>query len=186
MRLWPERKGLEEKLFDTKEMITIIALAAPVRRRQFGLRPTRTSSVQVSLDRSCLDSGRGFERKFRTIIAKFIQGIPYAGRKRRGDIEAPKRWTDAVIRQTEDLPKVVNACLLKLTFCLPPDKFPADVPYGPDLDNLTKRALDALQRTVFRDARRYHSCVVVLIAMKTKVSSPGEAGFHLESLAVTV
>ena len=84
------------------------------------------------------------------MIAKFVGGIPYARHKRRRDIEAPKRWTDAVIRQTEDLPKVVNACLLKLTFCLPPDKFPADLPYGSDLDNLTKRTLDALQRTVFR------------------------------------
>ena len=93
------------------------------------------------------------------MIAKFVGGIPYARHKRRGDIEAPKRWTDAVIRQTEDLPKVVNACLLKLTFCLPPDKFPADLPYGSDLDNLTKRTLDALQRTVFRDAKGHDSCV---------------------------
>ena len=120
------------------------------------------------------------------MIAKFVQGIPYARHKRRGDMEAPKRWTDAVIRQTEDLPKVVNACLLKLTFCLPPDKFPTDLPYGSDLDNLTKRTLDALQRTVFRDARGHDSCVVALIAMKTKVGSSDEAGVHLEILPVAV
>jgi Holliday junction resolvase RusA-like endonuclease len=120
------------------------------------------------------------------MIVKFIQGIPYARHKRRGDIEAPKRWTDAVIRQTEDLPKVLNACLLKLTFCLPPDKFPTDLPYGPDLDNLAKRTLDALQRTVFSDAKGHDSCVVALIAMKTKVSGPDDAGVHLEVLPVAV
>jgi hypothetical protein len=120
------------------------------------------------------------------MIAKFIQGIPYARHKQRGDIEAPKRWTNEVVRQTEDLPKVINACVLKLTFCLPPDKFPADLPYGPDLDNLTKRTLDALQGTVFRDAKGHDSCVVVLIAMKTKVAAPSEAGLHLEILPVIV
>lgn len=128
----------------------------------------------------------GSEGELKSMIAKFIQGIPYARHKRRGDIEAPKRWTDAVKRETEELPKVVNACLLKLTFCLPPDKFPADLPYGPDLDNLTKRTLDALECTVFKDARGHDSCVVALIAMKTKVSGPHEAGLHLEILPVTV
>ncbi|MBI3933295.1 MAG: hypothetical protein HY316_01300 [Acidobacteria bacterium] len=120
------------------------------------------------------------------MIAKFIQGIPYPRHKQRGDIQAPKRWTDEVVQQTEDLPKVANACLLKLTFCLPPDKFPTDLPYGPDLDNLTKRTLDALQCTVFQDAKGHDSYVVVLIAMKTKVANSTEAGLHLETLPVTV
>ena len=120
------------------------------------------------------------------MIAKFIRGIPYARHKNRGDTQAPKRWTEAVVQQTDDLPNVGNACLLKLTFCLPPDKFPADLPYGPDLDNLTKRTLDALQSTVFREAKGHDSCVVVLIAMKTKVTKSDQAGLHLEILPVTV
>jgi hypothetical protein len=120
------------------------------------------------------------------MISRLIYGIPYTRHKRRGDLQAPKRWTDAVIEQTEGLPKVVNACLLKLTFCLSPDNFPTDLPYGPDLDNLTKRTLDALQQTVFKDAARHDSCVVMLIGMKTKVNSADEAGLHLEIPPVTV
>lgn len=120
------------------------------------------------------------------MIAKFIQGIPYARHKRSGDIQGPKRWSDALIRQTEDLPKVMDACLLKLTFCLPPDKFPTDLPYGPDLGNLTKRTLDALKNTVFRDARGHDSCVVALIAMKTRVKGSADSGVHLEILPVAV
>jgi Holliday junction resolvase RusA-like endonuclease len=115
-----------------------------------------------------------------------ISGIPYAKSKTRGRKDAPKQWTDEIISQTKDLPKVQEACILKVTFLLPPDKFPTDFPYGPDLDNLLKRFLDALGKTIFEDTAGGDSCIVSLHAMKTKVESNEEAGAILEVLPVTI
>jgi hypothetical protein len=39
--------------------------------------------------------------------------------------------------------------LLRVAFRLPRDKFPKDLPCGPDLGNLLKRLMDALCETVF-------------------------------------
>jgi hypothetical protein len=47
------------------------------------------------------------------------------------------------------LPRISEVCILKVTFLLPPDKYPKNLPYGPDLDNLLKRFLDLLNETVF-------------------------------------
>ena len=120
------------------------------------------------------------------VIAATIRGVPYAKAKSRGDLHAPERWTKAVVEQTKDLPTISEACFLKVTFLLPADKFPRDFPYGPDLDNLLKRTLDALQKTVFRDARGRDSCIVALFAMKTMVDDPAQAGAHVEILPVKV
>jgi len=103
------------------------------------------------------------------VISATIRGVPYPQQKRRGDLQAPKRWTDAVVEQTRHLPRVSEACFLKLTFLLPANKFPNDFPYGPDLDNLLKRTLDALRRTIFCDAKGGDSCVIAIVAMKAKV-----------------
>ena len=78
----------------------------------------------------------------------FIEGIPYSKSKVRGDLDAPKRWTQAVKHATRALPKVKGRASLNLTFVLPKDKYPKDHPYGPDLDNLLKRFLDAIGTTV--------------------------------------
>ena len=86
-------------------------------------------------------------------ISVTIRGVPYSQMKSRGDVDAPKRWSQAIIEQTRGLPCVVEACLVKITFLLPPDKFPNDLPYGPDLDNLLKRFMDALNETVFCEAK---------------------------------
>lgn len=91
-----------------------------------------------------------------------------------------------MVEQTRHLPTVTEACFLKLTFLLPSDKFPRDFPYGPDLDNLLKRTLDALQKTIFREAKGRDSCVVALFAMKTRVEDLAEAGAHLEILPVSL
>ncbi len=115
-----------------------------------------------------------------------IKGVPYAKEKRRGDTKAPERWTEMVKKQTEHLPHVREACVMKVTFLLPPDKFPADLPYGSDLDNLLKRFLDALNQTVFSEAIGGDSCVVSLAVMKTRVSSNEDAGVHFEVLPVQV
>jgi Holliday junction resolvase RusA-like endonuclease len=119
-------------------------------------------------------------------IYKKISGIPYGKFKTRGQKNALKDWTEEVIKQTQNLPKVREACILRVTFLLPPDKFPSDFPYGPDLDNLLKRFLDALNETIFKDTQGDDSCVVSLHAMKTKVDSLKEAGAILEVLPVTI
>jgi hypothetical protein len=73
---------------------------------------------------------------------------------------------------------VSEACFLKVTFLLPANKFPSNFPYGPDLDNLLKRTLDALQQTVFRNAAGRDSCVIALFVMKTKIAVDDEAGMQ--------
>jgi Holliday junction resolvase RusA-like endonuclease len=119
-------------------------------------------------------------------INRTIRGVPYSKQKVSGNLLAPQKWSDEVVRQTADLPKINDACLMKVTFLLPPDKFPRDVPYGPDLDNLLKRLLDALNSTIFSEAKGKDSCVVSLTVMKTRVSSSEEAGVHIEVLPVAV
>ena len=115
-----------------------------------------------------------------------ISGVPYSKLKSRGDFLGPTRWDEAVIAQTQSLPRIAEACILKVTFLLPPDKFPRDLPYGPDLDNLLKRFLDALGKTIFADAHGCDSCIVSIHAMKTRVTSAADAGANLEVLPVSV
>ena len=119
-------------------------------------------------------------------ISHRISGVPYSRSKRRGDIQAPKKWTQAVIEQTKHLPKVAEACILRVTFLLPPDKFPKDFPYGPDLDNLMKRLLDALNQTIFSNTEGKDSCVIEMSLMKTMVESEAEAGALLEVLPIKI
>lgn len=121
-----------------------------------------------------------------TYINHTVRGIPYSRAKSRGSKSAAKAWTADIIEQTSGLPKVKEACALKVTFLLPPNKFPNDYPFGPDLDNLLKRMMDALEKTVFADARGGDSCVVLLHVMKTKVRSKRKAGAHIEVLPVSV
>lgn len=119
-------------------------------------------------------------------IYRKILGIPFGQKKVKGDVSAPPKWTRAVVDQTKDLPKVRGACLLRVTFLLPEDKFPTDLPYGPDLDNLTKRLLDALSQTIFSQAPGKDSCVIALHVMKTRVDSVDQAGATFEVLPVSV
>jgi Holliday junction resolvase RusA-like endonuclease len=119
-------------------------------------------------------------------ISALIKGIPYGKSKARGDIGAPSRWTESVKQQTYHLPKVKEACILKLTFLLPTDKFPKDFPYGPDLDNLLKRFLDALNETIFSEASGKDSCIISMNVTKVKVSNSENAGVQLEVLPVSV
>src|SRR6266478_1177425 len=111
-------------------------------------------------------------------IAVRIKGIPYSKSKHRGAVEAPAAWTTTVRQATRGLPKIKEACILKITFMLPANKFPPNFPFGPDLDNLLKRFLDALNETVFSDARGKDSCIISLHLMKTRVETAKEAGAH--------
>lgn len=115
-----------------------------------------------------------------------INGIPYSKHKRKGNIDGLKIWTDNIKIQTESLPKITEACIVKITFLLPPDKFPSDFPYGSDLDNLLKRFFDALNTTIFSDAPGKDSCVISLNVTKVKVNLEEEAGALLEILPISV
>jgi len=119
-------------------------------------------------------------------IAIKIDGVPYGAKKARGNLNGATRWTRTVIDQTRELPKVTEACILKVTFLLPPDKYPRDFPYGSDLDNLLKRFLDALNETVFSSANGKDSCVISMTISKVKVSTEKKAGALLEILPVSV
>ena len=119
-------------------------------------------------------------------IAIKINGTPYGANKARGNLDGPKEWRRALIEQTARLPKVSEACIMKVTFMLPPDKFPKDFPYGSDLDNLLKPFLDALNETVFSATNGKDSCVISMNVSKVKVSGEAEAGALLEILPVSV
>jgi Holliday junction resolvase RusA-like endonuclease len=69
---------------------------------------------------------------------------------------------------------------MRVTFLLPPSKFPSDHPYWNDLDNLLKRFCDALVMTVFRNAPGRDGVVLSLEATKTRVETDVEAGAELE------
>jgi hypothetical protein len=117
-------------------------------------------------------------------IWKKIAGIPYARSKSRGDLAAPKAWTDAVVQETRNLPKIRDACLLRITYLLPRSHVPTDFPFGTDLDNLNKRFLDALSQTVFSEAKGKDSCVVAMETMKVIVDSQADAGAHIEIMPI--
>jgi len=57
---------------------------------------------------------------------------------------------------------------MTVAFVLPEDKYPLDHPYGPDLDNLMKRLLDALKDTVFSEVAGRDGSVVQLVVSKRK------------------
>ena len=107
------------------------------------------------------------------LIDRFVRGIPYARSKTKGRLEAPGIWTSAVIEQTTGLPTVTGPCELSVEFVLPGDKFPRDFPFGMDLDNLLKRLLDALEKTVLNGAPGGDSVIVALAARKRPIH-PGE------------
>ncbi len=115
-----------------------------------------------------------------------IAGIPYGKRKVFGNKDGLKQWTGEIKKQTQGLPKIKEACLMKVTFLLPMDKFPKNFPFGSDLDNLLKRFCDALNETVFSEAKGKDSCIVSLYATKSKVEDNKEAGALLEILPINI
>jgi Holliday junction resolvase RusA-like endonuclease len=117
-------------------------------------------------------------------ITLMIHGVPYGQRKVRGDIRGLKQWSECIEQQTKDLEPVRGECFLKVRFLLPPEKFPTDCPFGPDLDNLLKRFLDALNKTLFRNVCGQDSCITFLQAEKERVDSVDHAGAHVEIHAV--
>jgi len=74
---------------------------------------------------------------------------------------------------------LLGPCELDVEFVLPADKFPRDFPYGMDLDNLLKRLLDALGKTVLQDAPGGDSAIVRLSARKHPASPTEEPGARI-------
>lgn len=110
------------------------------------------------------------------ITKVFIKGVPYCKNKPRGDTAAPARWTEAVKKATKKLPKVRGQCHMWVMFVLPADKYPTDQPYGPDLDNLLKRLLDAMNETVFSEVPGKDGAVELLVARKQRARSGEPTG----------
>jgi Holliday junction resolvase RusA-like endonuclease len=117
-------------------------------------------------------------------VSQFVRGVPYGQDKVRGDTKAPAAWTERVVTQTRELPRISGPCVLKVTFYLPGDKFPPDHPFGNDLDNLVKRFCDALKTTVLADAPGQDGAIVMLEAAKARVDRPEDAGARFEIIEV--
>lgn len=109
-----------------------------------------------------------------------IDGVPYSQDRRRGDQTAAGRWSKAIVAQTADQPRIVGPCLMRVTFRLPESKFPADHPYGNDLDNLLKRFCDALKQTILLIAPGQDGAIVSVEATKIRVPSDADAGADYE------
>jgi Holliday junction resolvase RusA-like endonuclease len=114
------------------------------------------------------------------IVRKRILGLPYGQDKPRGRVAACDEWTEAVVKQTSDLPQIAGPCVMRLVFILPSDKCPTDHPYGNDLDNLLKRFCDALQLTVLRDAPGRDGAIIRVEAEKIMASPTDPPGVDLE------
>lgn len=114
-----------------------------------------------------------------------VSGIPYSQDRARGDKNAAGAWTSAVTSQTQNHPRVIGPCLLRVTFRLPPSKFPKDHPYGNDLDNLLKRFCDALQTTILSEAPGKDGAIVSVEATKVRVMSDVEAGVDFEFIELS-
>lgn len=115
-----------------------------------------------------------------------IRGVPFGQDKPRGEQSGPPAWSDAIIAQTQTLSKVRRPCILRVTFLLPPDKFPDDHPFGNDLDNLLKRFCDAIKQTILSEAPGTDGAIVALEATKTRVDTLAEAGAELEIIELPV
>jgi len=113
-------------------------------------------------------------------IKAFISGEPYCQNKNRGNILGKKRWSQAIIEATQNLPKITSDCTAEIMFVLPKNKYPTDHPYGSDLDNLLKRLLDALNETVFSDVPGKDGAIVEVTASKRKSSDNDPPGAYIK------
>ena len=115
-----------------------------------------------------------------------VRGVPYPQTKTTGNVSGCAEWSERIVEKTANLKKVTGPCLLRVTFKLPQGKFNETNPFGTDIDNLVKRLLDALSRTVFSEAPGKDACVVSLDATKVLALNPSEAGVDGEIIPISV
>jgi Holliday junction resolvase RusA-like endonuclease len=115
-----------------------------------------------------------------------VRGIPYPQTKTTGNVKGCTDWSEKIVEKTAGLKKITGPCLLRVTFKLPHGKFNESNPFGADIDNLVKRLLDALSRTVFSDAPGRDACVVSLDATKVLALDSSEAGVDGEIIPIGV
>ena len=114
-----------------------------------------------------------------------VRGVPYPHAKATGNVAGLAEWTKAIVAKTERMEKVKGACLVRVTFRLPREKFHDGNPFGNDIDNLLKRLFDALSKTVFSEVKGRDACVVSVEATKVLVMNPSEAGVDGEIIEIS-
>ncbi len=113
------------------------------------------------------------------VVHAFVEGVPAKKKKARGDKQTPARWKVAVQAQTAGLAKMDGPCQLDIEFILLGISFPSDHPYGPDLDNLLKSTLDALNETVLSSVKGKDGAIVDLRARKRKAREGEPTGARI-------
>ncbi len=81
----------------------------------------------------------------------FIEGTAYPKHKSGGAIEEADLWSQNIREVTVGLQPIHSPCRMRVEFLLPIERFTSGSPYGSDLDNLTKRLLDDLKKTILRE-----------------------------------
>jgi Holliday junction resolvase RusA-like endonuclease len=114
----------------------------------------------------------------------FVPGFAYPKHKAGGAIEQAERWSQTIFETTKDLPIVKAPCRMKIHYNISPERFTLGAPYGPDLDNLTKRLLDDLKRTILREAAGEDGCILELTISKSvaALGEPSGAKVSIESI----
>lgn len=163
-----------------------IILADPHRRRMYiqKVARERALSIETTLTRlseqerqyvKVLESRTFFDKP--TLMDIIIPGIPYPQIKTKGNILAAKHWTKTIIEKTKSFKPLSDSPLrAEIVFSLLFDKYPPDFPYGPDLDNLLKRLLDALGQTVLKELPGKDSAIIEIHCSKQRTEDDAFCG----------
>ncbi len=104
-----------------------------------------------------------------------VEGGAYGSFKSRGNKAGVKAWQSLIIQATKRTPKIKGPCKLELRFVLPPNRYPADHPYGSDVDNLASAVMDALNETIFSEVPGKDGAVLWLETLKLKAEKEEDA-----------
>lgn len=85
-------------------------------------------------------------------------------------------WAKAIYDQTTHYQRITCPCEASFDFCFPKNKYPKDLPHGPDLDNCLKFLLDELQKTILEN----DSLIVKLHASKRKAKVGESCGVNIK------
>jgi len=123
---------------------------------------------------TAIKSGPGSHMEF------FIPGPAYPKHRVGNGKNEAEKWSELIISYTKDLPMVGGPCEMKIVYQLPPDRFTLGSPYGQDLDNLTKRLLDSLARTILKDVDSRDGCICKIEISKKVAFDPEMIGTSVE------